>query len=120
MDPELESVVVRMCDAMADGDAKGLEQILADDMRLIHMTGMVQSRGEFISAVTDGTLRYHKISIVSIEGTSDGTMADIILRSKTDATVFGGSRHVWKLESHLKVMQDGVQWKICESRVTTF
>ncbi len=120
MDPDAQAVVERMCQAMVEGDAGELYPLFTDDMRLIHMTGMVQDRDQFVSAVTDGTLTYHGVTVVSIEGESDGREAEAVLRSLTDATVFGGSRHVWKLESNIRLRNTADGWRICESRVTTY
>ena len=114
MDPAVESIAVRMCEAMAEADIATLGSLYADDMRL------VQSREEFLSGIADGTMRYHGVTVMSVEGESDGRTADVILRTLTDASVFGGPRHTWRLESRLRMRNGGDGWRIFESSVTTF
>ena len=58
--------------------------------------------------------------VVSVDGTSDGRTADVILRTITDATMYGGNRHKWRLESRIRMTNDGSGWIIRESRVSTF
>ena len=120
MDPAVESVAVRMCEAMAEADVAALRSLYAEDMRLMHMTGMVQTGEEFLSGIADGTMRYHGVTVVSVEGESDGRTADVVLRTLTDASVFGGPRHTWRLESRLRMRNGGDGWRIFESSVTTF
>ena len=120
MDPGVEKAAVRMCEAMAARDTGALEALFSEDMMLIHMTGMVQDRDGFLADLADGTLNYHGVEVVSVDGTSDGRTADVILRTITDATVYGGNRHKWRLESRIRMTNDGSGWIIRESRVSTF
>ncbi len=120
MDPDAQAVVEHMCQAMVKGDAGELYPLFTDDMRLIHMTGTVQNKEEFLSGMSDGTFVYHGIKVVSIDGRDDGRTAEVRLRPLTDATVYGGSRHVWRLESELRLRKESARWQIYESRVTTF
>ncbi len=78
-----------MCDAIAKGDAAALESVLAEDMRLTHITGMVQSRDEFLAAMKDGTPRCHGISAASVECAYDSRTAEATLHSLADASMFG-------------------------------
>lgn len=45
--------------AMLDKDSTGLEKVLDDSFILVHMTGMRQSKKEFIRAVPDSVLNYY-------------------------------------------------------------
>ena len=49
----------KMCSAMIQKDRKALETVLDDSFVLVHMTGMRQSKSEFIDAVLDSTLNYY-------------------------------------------------------------
>ena len=120
MDPAVESTVRLMCDAMAKKDVGTLDSLYSDDMRLIHMTGTVQHKDEFLSGMSDGTFVYHSVKVISMDGKDDGRNAELRLRTLTDATVYGGSRHTWRLESELKLRKESARWQIYESRVTTF
>ena len=107
-------------EAMAEHDGDRLRAVLSDDMRLVHMTGMVQGREEFIAAMEDGTLDYHSVEIVSVDGESDGERADIRLRTLVDANVFGGPRHTWRLQSDLRMRRTDNGWVITESKASVF
>ena len=50
---------IRMYEGMIAKDETVLRDVLDDSFVLVHMTGMRQSREEFINAVLDGTLNYY-------------------------------------------------------------
>lgn len=55
---ELES---RRFRAMIEGDAKALEQLLADTMLYTHSTATTDGKASYIAGVTSGKWRYKKI-----------------------------------------------------------
>ena len=54
--------------AMIAKDETELERIHADEFVLIHMTGMHQSKKEYIRAIMDGTLNYYSVAGIRISG----------------------------------------------------
>ena len=56
---EIKQRYEKMCSAMIKKDREALENVLDDSYVLVHMTGMRQSKSEFINAVMDGTLNYY-------------------------------------------------------------
>lgn len=64
---------------------------------LIHMTGMHQSKREYIRAIMDGTLNYYSEETDSIDVSVSGDTAVMTGHSKVAAAVFGGGRHTWRL-----------------------
>ena len=58
-----EEIIIRlyqeMYSAMINKDWAELEQIHDDSFVLFHITGMKQSKNEYISAIMDGTLNYY-------------------------------------------------------------
>ena len=111
-----------LCDASMRKDADGIATVLADDYTLVHMTGLRQSKRAYIAAVLDGTLNYYSTEHDSIEVdiASDGEHATVRGRSRVNAAVFGGGRHMWRLQQDLKVAKRDGEWKIVESRASTY
>ena len=111
-----------LCDASMRKDADGIAAVLAHDYVLVHMTGMRQSKQDYIAAVLDGTLNYYSTEHDSVDVTvaPDGDHATIRGRSRVNAAVFGGGRHTWHLQQDLKAeKRDGI-WLLMESRASTY
>ena len=111
-----------LCDASMRKDADALAAVLADDYALVHMTGMRQSKRAYIAAVLDGTLNYYTTEHDSIDVrvAPDGEHAAICGRSRVNAAVFGGGRHTWRLQQDLKAEKRDGEWKLVESRASTY
>ena len=111
-----------LCAFSISKDAEGLQSLFAPEYRLVHMTGMIQSGEQYIAAVCDGTLNYYSSehSSVDVSIADDGEHATICGKTRTDAAVFGGGRHTWRLQQDLKAARlDGI-WKLTESRASTY
>lgn len=108
---------------MVEKDLDGLAACCADDFALYHMTGVRQDRQEFLDAVADGTLNYYEVSHDLVEPRVDetGERATLLGRSRVLAAVYGGGRHVWRLEGRLvaRCGTDGV-WRFTEERTGTY
>lgn len=124
--PEDERALVRLyrdlCAFSLQKNADGLRRLFAPDYVLVHMTGMRQGADDYIRAVMDGTLNYYRTEhdSIEVEVSPEGTSARIRGRSRTVAAVFGGGKHVWRLQQDLKaVKRDGV-WLLAESRASTY
>ena len=107
--------------AMLDKDSTGLEKVLDDSFVLVHMTGMRQSKKEFIRAVSDGVLNYYtaghdEIRVIQ----TDGEYASLMGRSRVSAAVFGGGRHIWRLQQELELVRRNGGWFITEARASTY
>ena len=111
-----------LCDASMRKDADEIAAVLADDYALVHMTGMRQPKRAYIDAVLDGTLNYYSTEHDSIDVaiSPDGEHATIRGRSRVSAAVFGGGRHTWRLQQDLKAEKRDGDWKLVESRASTY
>ena len=111
-----------LCDASIRKDEAGMAAVLADDYALVHMTGMRQSKGDYIAAVLDGTLNYYTTEHESIvvDVAPDGHTANIRARSRVNAAVFGGGRHTWRLRQQIKAAKREGEWLLVESRASTY
>jgi ketosteroid isomerase-like protein len=83
--------------AMVAKDEAELKRLHDDSFVLIHMTGMHQSKQEYIRAIMDGTLNYYSEQTDSLDIDIDGDTAVMTGQSKVAAAVFGGGRHTWRL-----------------------
>ena len=105
---------------MINKDREALEDVLDDSYVLVHMTGMCQSKGEFIDAVMDGTLNYFSAvhESESVEITGDTAVA--VGRSYVRAAVFGGGKHYWHLQQICSLKKSNGNWKITRSVASTY
>ena len=103
-------------------DAQGLERILAPKYTLTHMTGMVQTRDQYIDAVMDGTLNYYVFDHDAIDVHLDesGDEATIRGRSRVEAAVFGGRRNTWRRQQDLAAEKHGGRWSLTSSKASTY
>lgn len=80
-----------MYDGMIQKDGSLLEEILDDGFVLVHMTGMRQSKEEYVRAILDGTLNYFSAAHHKMETEIHGDTAKLVGQSLVSAAVFGGS-----------------------------
>ena len=109
-----------MYDAMINKDSKLLAEILCDNFVLIHMTGMNQSKKEFISSVLNGTLNYFSAKHQNIEVNIHNSTAELIGQSIVNAAVFGGGRHTWKLQLDLDLIKKDEEWLIYRAKASVY
>ena len=109
-----------MYQAMIDKDTAVLEQLLDEDFVLIHMTGMRQSKLEFMRAITNGILNYYSYEDSDLAINDFGSKACIIGKSRVNAAVFGGGRRTWPLQLDIDLVKKGNEWKITEIKASTY
>jgi hypothetical protein len=118
---ELEECYHLMYRGMVEKDQAALEKVLAPEFVLIHMTGIRQSKKEFIRSVMDGTLHYvwarHQKVLLS-EVKDD--QAELIGQSLVHAAVFGGGFHTWRLQLVCRLVKRDTGWQIKEARASTY
>ena len=117
---QIEALYREMYEAMVAKDTATLNRVHADDFVLVHMTGMHQSKQEYINAIADGTLNYYKAEHEQMDVTVDGDHATLTGRSRVTAAVFGGGRSIWRLQLHFKLVKRDGQWLFVESRASTY
>ena len=118
---EIKKCYVIMYQAMIQKNGHILEDILDDTFELVHMTGMSQSKNDFIQAVLNGTLNYYsaKHQSVDIKIETDDT-ARLDGKSIVDAAVFGGGKHTWRLRQKMSLIKRSGKWLIKKSVALTF
>lgn len=116
----IKELYIKLCDASIKKDKNTLLDILSDDYILVHMTGMNQSKEQYIDSVLNGELKYFESKHESIEVKINGDIATIIGKTKTLASPFGMSKSWWRLRQDLEVKKINNEWKITKSKASTY
>ncbi len=106
--------------AMVAKDTATLNRVHADDFVLTHMTGMHQSKQEYIRAIAEGTLNYYSAEHEQMDIKIDGNHATLTGRSRVNAAVFGGGRHTWRLKLTFQLEKRNSQWMFTNAKASTY
>ena len=117
---QIEALYRDLYQAMIDKDSSVLSRVLADDFVLTHMTGMRQSRHEFIQAISNGTLNYYSAEHEQADISIDGNHAAMVGRSRVSAAVFGGGRHTWRLKLSMQLVSSDGRWLFTTATASTY
>jgi ketosteroid isomerase-like protein len=105
---------------MVEKDTVTLDEQHADEFVLTHMTGMRQSKQEYIRAIADGTLNYYEATHEQIDIRINGDRATLTGRSRVTAAVFGGGRHTWRLQLTFHLVRRDGKWLFTDSKASTY
>ena len=103
----IENLYQEMYQAMVSKDTVTLNRVHADNFVLTHMTGMHQSKQEYIRSIAGGTLNYYSAQHEQMDITVNGDHATLTGRSRVNAAVFGGGRHTWQLQLSFTLVKHG-------------
>lgn len=117
---QIQQLYETMYQAMIAKDTATLNHVYADEMVLIHMTGMRQSKRQYLDAIADGTLNYYTAVHEQMEVTVEGDRATLTGRSRVTAAVFGGGRHTWPLQLRFQLVKRDGRWQFTEARASTY
>lgn len=97
-----------------------LERIHDDSFVLFHMTGMKQTKNEYISAIIGGTLNYYSAVHNDMEVAVSGDTAKLTGKSKVTATVFGGGKRTWRLQLDFELVRKNGEWYFTLAKASTY
>ena len=117
---QIERLYQQMYRAMVEKDTVRLNQVHADEFVLTHMTGMRQSKLEYIRAIADGTLNYYEAVHEQMDIRISGNNATLTGRSRVTAAVFGGGRHTWRLQLTFHLVKRNGRWLFTDSKASTY
>ncbi|MBQ7266533.1 MAG: nuclear transport factor 2 family protein [Firmicutes bacterium] len=109
-----------MYTAMINKDRTELERVHDNSFVLIHMTGMRQSKQEYINAIIAGTLNYYSVEHDDIKVEINGNTAVLTGKSKVNAAVFGGGKHTWRLQLRLQLVKKDNGWRFILASASTY
>ena len=116
----IENAYRNMYEGMITKDESVLREVLDDSFVLVHMTGMRQSRNEFIKAVLNGTLNYFSVEHENMPIEINENTAVLTGQSYVAAAVFGGGKSNWHLQLKCSLKKIDGQWKITKSVASTY
>lgn len=105
---------------MIEKDIAGMDKLMSDDYTLWHMTGLRQSKEAFFRSVKSGELNYFSASHDSIHVTVNGGTATLTGRSRVLAAVYGGGKHLWRLQGDFTLRKENGKWLLTSSRASTY
>ena len=117
---EIEALYLRYWRCMIEKDTDGLRSMMADDYCLMHMTGTRQSADEFLRGLRRGTFHYFSAEHDAVDVTLHGNTAEMIGRSRVEAAVYGGGRHLWRLRGDFTLRKENGAWKLVSSAASTY
>ena len=105
---------------MVERDVKRLGALLDDSFTLTHMTGLVQSKAEFLASIESGELRYFSAIEESCPVRVVRDSASARGRSLVEASPFGMRRSTWRLQQDLDFVKRDGRWLIAASVASTY
>ena len=109
-----------MYSAMVNKDKAELERVHDDSFVLVHMTGMRQSKMEYINAIMNGTLNYYSAEHEDMQAEIKGDSAVLVGRSRVTAAVFGGGKHTWQLQLRFQLVKKNGEWRFALASASTY
>lgn len=101
-------------------DVGSLSGILSEDYVLIHMTGLHQSKSEYLRCIRDGELNYFTEETDHVSIDLQGDTAVLTGQSRVNAAVFGGSRHIWPLQLVITMKKQNGKWMMTDAKASTY
>ena len=117
---QIEALYREMYKAMIEKDTATLNLVHADDFVLTHMTGMHQSKQEYIRAIAGGTLNYYSAEHEQMDIKVEGNHATLAGRSRVNAAVFGGGCHTWRLQLSFQLVKKDDHWLFLSAIASTY
>ena len=117
---QIISLYKEMYTAMVKKDRAALERVHDESFVLIHMTGMRQSKQDYIHAIMDGTLNYDSAEHEDMQVEIKGDMAVLTGKSRVTAAVFGGGKHTWRLQLQFQLVKKNGEWRFALASASTY
>ncbi len=117
---KIKKLYIDLSTASINKDVNKLNEILSDDYVLVHMTGLKQSKKDYINSVINGDLKYYDCIHESIDVKINGSKASVIGKTKTLASPFGMNKLWWRLKQDLIVEKIDGKWVILYSKASTY
>ena len=109
-----------MYTAMVNKNRAELERVHDDSFVLVHMTGMRQSKQDYINAIMDGTLNYYAAEHEDMQVEGKDNTAVLIGKSRVTAAVFGGGKHTWRLQLRFQLVKKNGEWRFALASASTY
>ena len=91
-------------------DERILNDILDDAFQLIHMTGSMQSKAEYIQSILDGTMNYYSQECENLDVNLQEDKGILIGDSKVIADIYHTGKRNWYLRLKIAVIKKEGKW----------
>ncbi|BAP86313.1 hypothetical protein LOOC260_118070 [Paucilactobacillus hokkaidonensis JCM 18461] len=108
-------------EAMVAKNINKLNEILAPTMHLIHMTGYVQPKLEWIDQIQNEEMHYFSSTENKIKNVEvNGDTASLVGQNQVRASVWGSGVNTWPLEMKMEFMKQNGKWIIASQKASTY
>ena len=105
---------------MIEKDMELLDESLDESFVLVHMTGMQQTKSQYMDYIANGTFNYYSEKTGHMEIAVNGEQAKLVGQSRVNAAVFGGGKHVWNLQLSMKAVKRNGKWYMTGAVASTY
>jgi len=114
---EIRAMLAHYHQAMTDGRADVLDELLDEAHSLVQITGYVQPKAEWLGVIRSHQFDYHRIVLEEEHLTIhlSGDQATLRGRGIFEATIYG-VRRPWRLQFVLDIRKHAGEWKIMHAR----
>lgn len=112
-------VVHQQIQGMLDQNIDLLNQVIADNAKLTHITGSVQTKAEWLRQIKTGRMHYLGNKEVLFQVEVNGDHADVVSRNELDARIFG-FRNTWPLQTNTQLEKINGKWQIVASQSSMY
>ena len=112
-------VVRQQVKGMLEKNYDLLDQVLAPDARLFHITGKVQTKLEWIKQIQLGRMKYFGNREILFQVVVNGNQAQVVTRNELDARIYG-FRNTWPLQSKVQLEKRSQGWQIIEAHTSMY
>lgn len=104
---------------MVEKNTLALGVLLGDTFRLVHMTGYVQTKIEWLDQIDAETMRYYSSAEKDVSVSIDDDIAKIIGKNVVDARI-NGYRNTWGLRLEMELLKRNGIWNIMYAKASAF
>lgn len=116
----IKKLYIDLCEASINKNLNKLNEILSDDYILVHMTGLTQTKQDYINSVKNEELKYYESIHENIDVTINNNKATLIGKTKTLASPFGIKKSWWHLKQEITLEKRKDKWIITHSIASTY
>lgn len=116
----IRNIYTDLSSASINKDIKKLDEILSDDYVLVHMTGLNQTKNDYINSVINEDLKYYESIHESINIKINGNSAKVIGKTKTLASPFGIDKTWWRVKQEMTLEKINGKWIIKKSVASSY
>ena len=117
---QIAALYEQMYKAMITKDMVALDSLHASEFVLTHMTGMKQTKAQYLEAIRTGMLNYYSAVTDHLDIQVADNHAVMSGYSQVAAAVFGGDRHTWHLLLCFTLAKRNSRWYFIRANASTY